>query len=144
MTPQCMEDIGNIPWNTIYYASVSISLGNEATKSAGKVHLTVCLCADVIQQASNTDNTRNKHAGNKQAIGKPTKKSSPMKSKLGKLITDKNKQMGRCVYLELYWRGNFVNKELFDDIDIQWRGAWTSRSLHIYELYYYQQRWHSN
>lgn len=55
--------------------------------------------SDIIQQASLNDNIRNVYVGIKQTTGKLTKK-------IGKLTTEKGKQMERCAehYLELYSR----------------------------------------
>lgn len=66
----------------------------------------------------------------KQAIGKPTKKSALLKSKIGEVITDKDKQMGWWVehYLELHPREHSVRKKALDDIEdltvLAWKN-WT-------------------
>ena len=59
------------------------------------------------------------YAGIKQATGKPTKKTAPLKSKTGEVITDRGKQMRRWVehYLELYSRENSVTQEALDAIE---------------------------
>ena len=48
-----------------------------------------------IQQASDTESIKQATEGIKQATGKPTKKSAPLKSKTGEIIRDSGKQMGR-------------------------------------------------
>ena len=59
------------------------------------------------------------YEGIKQVTGKSTKKTAPLKSKTGEVITDKSKQMGRWVehYLELYSRENSVTQEALDAIE---------------------------
>ena len=75
--------------------------------------------SDNIQQASDSGNIRGMYEGIKQATGKPTKKTAPLKSKTGEVITDRDKQMGRWVehYLELYARENSVTQEALDAIE---------------------------
>ena len=75
--------------------------------------------SDNIQQASDSGNIRGMYEGIKQATGKPTKKTAPLKSKTGEVITDRDKQMGRWVehYLELYARENSVTQEKLDAIE---------------------------
>ena len=72
-----------------------------------------------IQRASDTGNVRAMYEGIKQATGKPKKKSAPLKSKTGEIITDRGKQMGRWVehYLDLYSRENCVTQEALDGIE---------------------------
>ena len=59
------------------------------------------------------------YEGIKQALGKPTKKSAPLKSKTGEVIKDKDKQMGRWVehYLDIYSRENTISQEALDSIE---------------------------
>ena len=63
-----------------------------------------------IHMASWSSNIRLMYEGIKQATGKPTKRSAPLKSKTGEIIKDKDKQMSRWVehYLDIYSRGNSV------------------------------------
>ena len=49
--------------------------------------------SDNIQLASDSGNIRGMYEGIKQATGKPTKKTAPLKSKTGEVITDRDKQM---------------------------------------------------
>ena len=64
-----------------------------------------------IQRASDTGNIRGMSEGIKQATSRPTKKTAPLKSKTGEVITDQDKQMGRLVehYMEPYSRENSVS-----------------------------------
>ena len=75
--------------------------------------------SDNIQLASDSGNIRGMYEDIKQASGKPTKKTAPLKSKTGEVITDRDKQMGRWVehYLELYARENSVTQEALDTIE---------------------------
>ena len=75
--------------------------------------------SDNIQQAADSGNIRGMYEGIKQVTGKSTKKTAPLKSKTGEVITDKSKQMGRWVehYLELYSRENSVTQEALDAIE---------------------------
>ena len=75
--------------------------------------------SDNIQQASDSGNIRGMYEGIKQATGKLTKKTAPLKSKTGEVITDRDKQMGRWVehYLEIYSRENSVTQEALDAIE---------------------------
>ena len=75
--------------------------------------------SDNIQLASDSGNIRGMYEGIKQATGKPTKKTAPLKSKTGEVITDRDKQMGRWVehYLELYARENSITQEALDTIE---------------------------
>lgn len=52
-----------------------------------KPHVAAQKTTDNIQHVWINGNTRNMYGGIKQATGKPTKKSAPLKSKIGKLIT---------------------------------------------------------
>ena len=75
--------------------------------------------SDNIQQASDSGNIRGMYEGIKQATGKSLKKTAPLKSKTGEIITDREKQMSRWVehYLELYSRENSVTQEALDAIE---------------------------
>ena len=75
--------------------------------------------SDNIQQASDSGNIRGMYEGIKQATGKSLKKTAPLKSKTGEIITDRDKQMSRWVehYLELYSRENSVTQEALDAIE---------------------------
>ena len=53
--------------------------------------------SNIIQQASDNGSIRGMYEGIKQATGKPAKKTPPLKLKRGKLIIDRDKQMGRWV-----------------------------------------------
>ena len=54
------------------------------------------LC-DSIQTSSDTGNTRGMYDGIKKATGPTIKKTAPLKTKPGEVITDSNKQMERWV-----------------------------------------------
>lgn len=58
------------------------------------------------------------YEGIKQTSGKPTKNSAFLKSKIRKLITEKDKQMWRRVEqnLEIFSRENSISKEKLDVI----------------------------
>ena len=60
------------------------------------------------------------YEGIKQATGKPAKKSAPLKSKTGEIITDRGKQMSRWVehYLDLYSRENWKLKTGIEDLPV--------------------------
>ena len=72
-----------------------------------------------IQMASWSGNIRVMYEGIKQATGKPTKRSAPLKSKTGDVIKDRDKQMSRWVehYLDIYSRENSVTQEALDSIE---------------------------
>ena len=59
------------------------------------------------------------YAGIKQATGKPIKKTAPLKSKTGEVITAQDKQVERWAehYLDLYSRINTVSQEALDAIE---------------------------
>ena len=59
------------------------------------------------------------YAGIKQATGKPVKKTAPLKSKTGEVITAQDKQVERWAehYLDLYSRINTVSQEALDAIE---------------------------
>ena len=69
--------------------------------------------ASNIQLASDTGNIRAMYEGIRQATGKPTKKSAPLKTKTGEIIIEKDKQLARWVehYLDLYSRENIILPE---------------------------------
>ena len=72
-----------------------------------------------IQQASLTGNTNDMNVGIKQPTGKPVKKTVPLKSKTGEVITAQDKQLERWVehFLDLYSRINTVSQEALDTIE---------------------------
>ena len=59
------------------------------------------------------------YQGIKQATGKPTKRSVPLKSKTEDVIKDRDKQMSRWVehYLDIYSRENSVTQEALGSIE---------------------------
>ena len=63
-----------------------------------------------IQTSSDTGNTRDMYDGIKKATGPTIKKTAPLKTKSGDVITDSNKQMERWLehYLELYSTENTI------------------------------------
>ena len=69
--------------------------------------------------ASWSGNIRLMYDGIKQATGKPTKRSAPLKSKIGDVIKDRDKQMSRWIkhYLDIYSRENSVTQEVLDSIE---------------------------
>lgn len=76
------------------------------------------LCSS-IQSASDTGNIKAMYDGIKQATGPHIKKTAPLKSSSGEIISDKAKQMERWVehYSELYSRENKVDQSALDAID---------------------------
>ncbi|XP_047111645.1 uncharacterized protein LOC124788422 [Schistocerca piceifrons] len=75
------------------------------------------LCAG-IQKAADSGNAKAMYDGIKKAIGPTVRKTAPLKSKTGEVITDEGKQMDRWVehYLELYAAENEVSKDACDAI----------------------------
>ncbi|XP_046998223.1 uncharacterized protein LOC124613553 [Schistocerca americana] len=75
------------------------------------------LCAG-IQKAADSGNAKAMYDGIKKAIGPTVRKTAPLKSKTGEVITDEGKQMERWVehYLELYAVENEVSKDACDAI----------------------------
>ena len=72
-----------------------------------------------IQMASWSGNIGLMYEGIKQATGKPTKRSAPLKSKTGDVIKVRDKQMSRWVehYLDIYSRENSVTQEVLGSIE---------------------------
>ena len=73
-----------------------------------------------IEQASTSGNIRAMYEGIRQATGPAIKKSAPLKSKSGEIITDSNKQMDRWVehYLELYSTENTVSEGAINSVPV--------------------------
>ncbi|XP_047116212.1 uncharacterized protein LOC124796165 [Schistocerca piceifrons] len=71
-----------------------------------------------IQKAADSGNAKAMYDGIKKAIGPTVRKTAPLKSKMGEVITDEGKQMERWVehYLELYAVENVVRKDACDAI----------------------------
>ena len=69
--------------------------------------------------ASWSGNIRLMYEGIKQATGKPTKRSAPLKFKTEEVIKDEDKQMSRWVehYLDIYSRENSVTQEALDSFE---------------------------
>ena len=72
-----------------------------------------------IQTSSDTGNIRGMYDGIKKATGPTIKKTAPLKTKSGEVITDSNKQMERWVehYLELYSTENTITDQALDTIE---------------------------
>ena len=72
-----------------------------------------------IQTSSDTGNIRGMYDGIKKATSPTIKKTAPLKTKSGEVITDSNKQMERWVehYLELYSTDNTITDEALDTIE---------------------------
>ncbi|KAL0173433.1 hypothetical protein M9458_029401, partial [Cirrhinus mrigala] len=75
------------------------------------------LCSS-IQTAADAGDARGMYKGIKKAIGPKTTKIAPLKSRIGKVITDQEKQLLRWVkyYLELYATQNIVTDTTLDTI----------------------------
>jgi len=103
-------------WNLLALRAARSKAQQTARRCANDYWLQL---SDNIQQASDSGNIRGMYEGIKQATGKPTKKTAPLKSKTGEVITDRDKQMGRWVehYLELYARENSVTQDALDAIE---------------------------
>lgn len=86
-----------------------------ARKCANDYWLQLC---STIEQASTTGNIKAMYEGIRQATGPSVKKTVPLKTKSGEVITDKSKQMERWVehYLELYSTENTVSEEAINSI----------------------------
>ena len=71
-----------------------------------------------IQAASDTGDIQGMYEGIKLATGPSIKKTAPLKSKSGEVITDRSKQMERWAehYMELYATENTVSEEALNDI----------------------------
>ena len=92
-----------------------------------KAQQTACHCANnywlqlcqSIQISSDAGNIRGLYDGIKKATGLTIKKTAPLKTKLGEVITDANKQMERWVehYLKLYPTENTITDEELDTIE---------------------------
>ena len=70
-----------------------------------------------IQQAVDTGNVKGMYDGIKKATGPRVKKTAPLKSKSGEVITDKAKKLDRWVehyYYELYSKENVVHQSVLD------------------------------
>ncbi|XP_049858189.1 craniofacial development protein 2-like [Schistocerca gregaria] len=72
-----------------------------------------------IQKAADSGNVKAMYDGIKKAVGPTVRKTAPLKSKTGEVITDEGKQMERWVehYLELYAAENEVSKDACDAIN---------------------------
>ena len=86
-----------------------------ARKCANDYWLQLCTS---IEKASVNGNTREMYEGIRQATGPAVKKTAPLKSKTGEVITDSNMQMERWVehYLDLYSTQNEVSDEAVSSI----------------------------
>ena len=75
------------------------------------------LCQSILT-SSDTGNIRGMYDGIKKATGPTEKKTVPLKTKSGEVITDSNKQMERWVehYLELYSTENTITDQALDTI----------------------------
>ncbi|XP_047120326.1 craniofacial development protein 2-like [Schistocerca piceifrons] len=71
-----------------------------------------------IQKAADSGDAKVMYDGIKKAIGPTVRKTAPLKSRTGEVITDEGKQMERRVehYLELYAAENEVSKDACDAI----------------------------
>ncbi|XP_038062349.1 uncharacterized protein LOC119732818 [Patiria miniata] len=95
-------------------------------KARGKAQQTARRCANNywlklssrIQAASDAGDIRGMYEGIKQATGPSIKKTAPLKSKSGEVITDSSKQMERWAehYMELYATENTVSEEALNGI----------------------------
>ena len=76
------------------------------------------LCQSILT-SSDTGNIRSMYDGIKKATGPTVKKTVPLKTKSGEVITDSNKQMERWVehYLELYSTENTITDQALDTIE---------------------------
>ena len=72
-----------------------------------------------IQQAADTSNVKDMYEGIKKVTGPSIRKTAPIKSKSGEVITDKAKQLDRWVehYSKLYSKENVVHQSALDAID---------------------------
>lgn len=72
-----------------------------------------------IQRAADTGDVRMMYEGIKKALGPPIRKTAPLKSKTGEVITDQGKVMERWVehYLELYATQTIVTTTALDAIE---------------------------
>lgn len=93
------------------------SVVQKTVRSCANDHWTD-LCQS-IQQASDTGNIKAMYDGIKKAVGPSTKKTAPLKSKSGEIITDKSSQLERWVehYSELYSKENLVHQTALDAIE---------------------------
>ena len=75
----------------------------------------VCLS---IQNTSNSGNIRSVYEDAMQATGSASKRSAPLKSETGAVITDRREQMGRWMkhYLDIYSTENTVSGEALHSI----------------------------
>lgn len=92
------------------------------TAKPSKLHIAALMTTDSNSQIASKRLqilTTHRTCTTKQATGKLTKKSTPLKSKTEKLIKYKDKQMGQWVkyYLELYSSEKSITKEMLDDIE---------------------------
>jgi len=75
------------------------------------------LCQD-IQTAADTGNTRGVYEGMKKAFGPSARKTAPLKSSTGEILTNRSEQMERWAehYQDLYLRENEVTEMAVDSI----------------------------
>ena len=87
-----------------------------ARHSASNYWLQLC---QSIKTSSDTGSIRGMYDGIKMATGPTIKKTAPLKTKSGDVITDSNKQMERWVehYLELYSKENNIRDQALDTIE---------------------------
>ena len=73
-----------------------------------------------IQYNSLTGDIKSMYEGIKKAIGPQVKKTAPLKSKTGEIITDRNKQLDRWVehYTDLYSTENSVTEAALDAVQV--------------------------
>ena len=98
----------------------------DLRKARSKAQQTARRCANnywlklssTIQVASDTGDIRGMYEGIKQATGPTIRKTAPLKSKSGEVITDSSKQMEKWAehYMELYTTENAVSEEALSDI----------------------------
>ena len=87
-------------------------------KKSGPAQYWTDLCR-TIQQAADTGNVKGMYEGIKKATSPSIRKTAPLKSKSGEVITDKAKQLDRWVecYSKLYSKENVVHQSALDAID---------------------------
>ena len=87
-----------------------------ARHSASNYWLQLC---QSIQASSDTGNSRGMYDEIKKATGPTIKKTAPLKTKSGEVITDSNKQMESWVehYLELYSTEHTITDQALDTIE---------------------------
>ena len=85
-----------------------------------------------IQLSPDTGNARGMYDGIKKSVGPGVKKTSPLKSLTGEILTDRNKQIERWTehYAELYSRETVVTATALDSVGgSKSRGSSTANQL---------------